>query len=266
MMPKISIYSTAFNAIRNNFDYQGAIRNWSLYADEISIAINTSDDNTFKVIKEFVDGNSYPVKLTKTEISYDDPLAYGKIENAALQACTGDLLIQANLDERWRIDLKLISDLYSFLKNSGAKAFFVPTIDLYGNADSYVNVGKKWYWHLPGLKRGAVKFGIKEDGHPDYSKTSSDELLDQNGDLVPTISLLDDLSIESIQKYVANGMPITYHLGYLNLKDRAERAKWWKDFWEKATNGDKNSHITDVNELLKRETKKHGLPLWEEKQ
>jgi hypothetical protein len=75
--------------------------------------------------------------------------------------------------------------------------------------------------------------------------------------------LIDDYSIEKIREYVNQGYPISYHLGYLNLKDRAERAKWWKDFWIRATNGDSNTHITDVNELLKRETKKHGLPLWE---
>jgi hypothetical protein len=43
---KVGIYTTAFNIIKNNFDYKDAIRNWLLYADHISIAVNTSDDDT----------------------------------------------------------------------------------------------------------------------------------------------------------------------------------------------------------------------------
>lgn len=115
--------------------------------------------------------------------------------------------------------------------------------------------------HGPGLSRGPVPWGIKQDGYPDYHKTSTDELL-LNGQLAKSFILIDDLSIEGIQTYVSQGMPISYHLGYVNLNDRVERAKWWKGFWENATNGDKNSHSTDIKDLLIKETKKHNLPLW----
>jgi hypothetical protein len=270
---KIGIYTTAFNIIKNNFDYQEAFSNWLVYADYISIAVNTSEDQTAQEIWKLICdingafSNKPKINLVLTNFSYDDPLCYGKIENAALQGLAEfkdvDLYIQQNLDERIRFDKNKAENLYQLLKDSGAKAFFIPTIDLYGNKESYVNINRKWYWHLSGCFRGPVKFGLKQDGHPDYNKTSTDELIDEKGNLVPTISLIDDLSIDNLRQYVYNGYPISYHLGFLNLTDRAERAKWWKEFWEKATNGDKNNHITDVNELLKRETKKHNLPLWE---
>ena len=267
---KIGIYTTAFNIIKNNFDYMDAIRNWLLYADHISIAVNTSDDDTIKDMNYRFDlldiSDQEKIHIIDTNFSYEDPFCYGKIENAALQNLKQfdvDLYIQQNLDERIRFDEGKLQQLYELLVDSGAGAYWIPTIDLYGDKESYVNIGRKWYIHLPGYYRGPVKWGIKSDGHPDYNKTSTDELIDKNGNLVNSLSLTDDLSIENIRGYVMGGYPIVYHLGYLNLTDRANRAKWWKDFWEKATNGDKNSHITSVEELLKRETKKHELPLWE---
>jgi len=80
--------------------------------------------------------------------------------------------------------------------------------------------------------------------------------------LPPTISLINDLSLENIQNYVNQGLPIIFHLGFCNLSNRVERAKFWKSFWSMATNGDENNHITDINELEKRFVKEHNLPLW----
>lgn len=242
-----------------NFDVRGAISNWSHYADEISIAVNRCPD-TIKIIEEI--GNP-KVKIIETDIDFDtEPLAYGKILDSALQACTGDLLIQQDADERFRVNKDLLPKLHKRLKDNFAASFFIPTIDLYGDKESYVNISRKWYCHLPGYKRGPVNFGFKENGRIDYNKSSSDELVNQNGDLLPTINLFSGNGIEDLQIYVNQGLPVSYHLGFLNLTDRCERAAWWSEFWTRATGGDKNNHITDINELLKRETKKHNLPLW----
>jgi len=257
-MMKISIYSSAWSAKKMGFDLKGALDNWSKYADEIIIAVNKCNE-TFLEIAEL---ENPKVSIVMTDIDFEkDPFAYGKVIDSALQFTSGDLLIQQDLDERFRVDPEMLPKIYKRLKDNFFGSCFVPTIDLYGDTESYVNIGKKWYIHLPGFHRGPVKFGIKSDNHPDYNKTSTDELIDKDGNLVPTLNLFDG-NINDLQKYVERGMPIVYHLGYLNLIDRAERAKWWKDFWVRATNGDSNTHITDVKELLKRETKKHGLPLW----
>ncbi len=260
---KLSIYSTAFNAIKNNFDFRGALENWFYYADEVCISINTSEDDTYKEIKEWGEFRGFNLKINRTDFSYDDPFCYGKIENSALQSCSGDILIQQNLDERWAGDKDvLIKICQNLFDSKNLKAFFVPTIDLYGSKDRYLNLGQKWYIHKRGLNRGAVNFGIKLDGRPDYNKTSTDELIDENSNLVPTTCLLDKLEIKTLREYVNLGGPYTFHLGYLNLKDRLERAKWWKNFWEKATGGDENTHPTDMKQLLDKYTFEHKLPLW----
>lgn len=262
---KVSIYTSAFNLAKSHgvgFDVLGALLNWGVYAQEIVFACG--DQDSALIVEASAEAAGVPVKVVRTHFDFaNDPFAYGKTENAALQACTGDLLLQANLDERWRVDPVKLAFLYSILEaDPTIHAFFLPTIDLYGSLDRAVKVGRKWFAHRKGLQRGAVRFGLKADGRPSYDKTSTDELLLPNGDLVNAASLIDDLSIENVRRYVAAGNPITYHLGYLDLKDRAARAGWWRDFWLRATAGDPNSHITDVAELEKRHTFEHGLPLW----
>ena len=262
---KTSIYSTAFRLQGNtSFNVIGALSNWAMYADEISIACG--DEPSAQRVEDAARYGGYPVKITRTSIDFtNDPFAYGKTENAALQACSGDLLIQQNLDERIRVDPKRLSEMYHILKGDNkVSAFWVPTIDLYGTTERCLpKVGQKWYIHQRGLFRGPVNFGIKPDGRPDYNKTSSDELLNGNGDLVPTARLARDYSLPFLPSYVADGWPITYHLGYLSLtQDRLDRSLWWKSFWTRATGGDENQHPTTLEELASKSAVEHHLPLW----
>lgn len=262
---KISTYTPLFNVIEKNFDYKGALANWATFADEISLAVNTSPDGTFETLRDYARFKGYPVSIVQTNFDYSDPFCYGKIENAALQNTTGDLLIQQNLDERFMADPKVLMRLWAHMqRNPHIKAFFVPVINLYGSNNHYTDIAAKWYIHGRGLFRGPVHFGLKEDGRPDYNKTSTDELIDENHQLVLTHKLFSGDGLEDLADYVSKGMPLVYHLGYVDLKDRAARAKWWKEFWNNATGGDENTHTSSIEELEKRHTKPHGLPLWKE--
>jgi hypothetical protein len=263
-MTKISIYSTLFRLEANPaaFDIPGALANWAFYADEISIACG--DEYSRDAVERVAQEHGYPVKAIRTNFDFsEDPFAYGKTENAAMQNCSGDLLFQQNFDERCRADRRVLEHLSDILAhNPNIGSFFTPVVNLYGSYDRMLDVGRKWYVHKSGYQRGPVNFGLKADGRPDYNKTSTDELIDNDGNLVPTYPLIDDLSIDSLRAYVARGMPITYHLGYVDFKERLERSLWWKAYWTNVT-GDENKHPTSVEEIAARETKIHGLPLWE---
>lgn len=263
---KVSIYSPLFNVVEKKFDYAGALDNWAVYADQISLAINTSKDGTYETIRDYAAAKGYPVSIVQTDFSYDDPFCYGKIVNAALQNSTGTLLIEQDLDERIRASRPVLLGLDQILNDpitpNKPSAFWVPTIDLYGSVDRCLpKIGQKWYIHRLGLFRGAVGFGMKADGRPDYDKTSTDELIDSDSNLVPTAALLRDHSVEGLRPYVERGLPLVYHLGYVSFADRLDRSLWWKAFWEKAT-GDPNRHPTSIEEIANRVTVEHGLPLW----
>lgn len=261
---KYSIYSTAWNICKYSFDYKDALNNWSIFADEIVISVGISEDNTYEALESYSKERGFPVKLIRTFFDFKaDPFAYGKTENEALQNCTGDILIQQNLDERFFANKEKLNNLSKLLLENDIDAFWIPTIDLYGDKEKYLSINKKWYLHKRGFFRGPVNFGIKSDGRPNYNSTSTDELCTKEGNLVKAISLIDDYSIENIRYYVKNGYPISYHVGYLNFSDRLDRSIWWKNFWNMATNNDPNSHPTSIEEIANRQTKKHELPLWD---
>lgn len=261
---KISIYSTAFNIIKNQFNYEDAIKNYLYYADEVCIAINTSEDSSLSEIKNYISLNNFiNVKIIETNFSYDDPFCYGKIVNAALQECTGDICILQDLDERLGGSKEnLINISTQLLKSSDIKALFVPVINLYGDFDHYKDTAFKWYIHKCGLFRGAVNFGLKDNGLPDYNKTSTDELIDENKNLVPTVNILQATNIYDPIKYMKSNLPFVYHLGYTDLHKRIVRNHFWKSYWEQATGGDKNNHSLNVQDLLGKDYPVHNLELW----
>lgn len=262
---KTSLYSTAWQICKMDFDFKSALDNWATFADEISIAVNTSTDGTYDALASYAAEQNYPVRLVQTTYDFGkDPYAYGKTVNAALQNCTGDLMILQDMDERFLVGRDKLQEMHRILRSRfDIQAFFIPTIDLYGSYERAAKIGEKWYGHGPSLYRGPVNFGIKSNGYIDYNKSSSDELVSITGELIPTLKLLNkELTIENLRAYVAEGWPISFHLGYFDLKNRSQRAEWWGKFWKMATNGDPNGHITDVAELEKRHTFEHGLPLW----
>lgn len=274
MTPRFSIYSTSWNLTgpaAASFDYRGALDNWAYYADDISIAVPAWDDGTAKLLTDYAAERGYPLSIVCTPFSFDDDsFAYGKTENAALQNCKGDVMVQQNLDERLGGSKQMLLDLGEhLLRTPFIDAYYVPVINLYGSMDKYLDIAGKWRIHKRGnaagvFRRGPWKGGIKPDGYPDYDKTSTDELIDPEGKLVRWYPMVHDIELVTIQAYVKAGMPIAYHLGYLSLVDRLDRSLWWKRYWEKATNGDKNQHPSSIEELANRVTQEHGLPqpLW----
>jgi hypothetical protein len=261
---KISIYSTAFNVIKNEFNYEDAIKNYLYYADEVCLAVNTSEDNSLEEIKNYVEKNNFNnVKIISTDFSYDDPFCYGKIVNAALQKCTGDICILQDLDERFGGNKEYLKSLCTnFLNLENIQALFVPVINLYQDINHYKDISFKWYIHKKSLYRGPVNFGIKENGLPDYNKTSTDELIDKNSNLVPTINIVQSLNFQQAIDYIQLEYPFVYHLGYTDFHKRIKRNNFWKPFWEKATGGDMNTHSLNIKDLEQKDLKILNIEKW----
>ncbi len=260
----ISSYSAGFNLVKNGFDIKDYLDNMFYYVDEAVVALNTSEDNSLEVLNKYKSDTGRNLKIVETNFSYDDPFCYGKIVNAALQFCSGDIMCLRDFDERNGGAKENFYKLCQTLSWSpDYKACFSPVINLYGDYSKYIDCNKKWYFHKKGLFRGPVKFGIKDSGLPDYNKTSTDELIDYKGELVPSFDLTSEFETSGILSYMKNGHPFVYHLGYVDFNERVKRNnEFWIPFWEKATGGDKNNHATDIKQLENKETFEHGLRLW----
>ena len=259
----ISQYVAGWNLVKNNFDIQDYLDNAFYYVDEVVVALNTSEDTSYDELLQYKKDTGRNLFVLETNFSYEDPFCYGKIVNSALQACTGDILCLRDFDERNGGDKKIFNEFCQNLLDMPVhKSFFIPVINLYGDYNHYIDINKKWYIHKKDLCRGPVNFGLKQNGLPDYNKTSTDELIDEDGNLVPTFDVVKGDN-DRLLKYMKDGYPFVYHLGYVDFNERVKRNnEFWIPFWEKATGGDKNNHATNTEQLEKRECFEHGLPLW----
>lgn len=234
-----SIYTSAFNLIKNKFNYKFHIQNFSQFADEVVIAINTSEDNSVNEVRDYVIENCDNVYILETNFSYEDPLLDGKIKNAALQATKQDIKIGLDMDEYIPLWQQYIwENIANQLMYSPAKAVMIPSLNLYKDKDHYFSITPKWYMHKKDLYRGAVSWAKKNDGTVDTSKSDTCELIDKDENLVYSIQSPFDM-----QSLRTNNNPFVVHTGYINLENRILRNNnFWKKHWKIESGGEPPKH------------------------
>jgi hypothetical protein len=271
-----SIYTCAFNIVKNNFPYSDALENFSSFADEVVVAVNTSEDDTLGVMKG--QASKLPnVKIIETDYSYDDIFAIGKIKNDALQATTKHFKIGLDLDERIPLRHKYQWEKFATIieDNDAVDALLIPSLNLWGNLGSVrddfsMHERKfKWYLHTAALERGAVNFGVKEDGTVDTKKSDTCELIYPDRTLVRAGAIWED-SIKNLDDYfffLENKASFVYHIGYADLEYRSQINKnWWREFKQKRE-GDLVNEPHDIKtdrKDLEEPITEHKLPAWNE--
>lgn len=244
----LSIYSSAFNVIKNDFDYEKSIDRFCNFADEVVVAVNKSEDDTLEKFLE-IQSSKTNLKIVETNFSYEDPLLDGKIKNEALQGTSNKVKIGLDLDEYIPLDQKQIwIDVSKLLiSNDQIGCVMIPSLNLYKNDEHYSTIGLKWYLHKDGFRRGAVNFARNTDGTVDTSKSDTCELIDQFGNLVPSIAFKN--SIEALRTGL---LPFVVHTGYVDLEKRIIRNKnFWINHWRTESGGIDPTHRVhkDISEF-----------------
>jgi glycosyltransferase involved in cell wall biosynthesis len=243
-----SIYSSAFNVIKNDFEYELFINKFCEFADEVVIAVNKSEDNTLATLQD-LESKKNNLKIIATNFSYEDPLLDGKIKNEALQNTSNQIKIGLDLDEyipTWQKEIWTgVGELLTSNKDIGC--IMIPSLNLYKDKDHYTTIGRKWYLHKEGYQRGAVNFARKKNGTVDTSKSDTCELIDTNGNLVPSLAF--DNSIGSLR---SGSVPFVVHAGYIDLEKRVKRnLNFWHNHWKIESGGEEPNHKVhkDVSEF-----------------
>lgn len=239
-----SIYSSAFNIIKNDFEYGLFIDKFCEFAEEVVIAVNKSEDDTLDALQGLQVKNNN-LKIISTEFSYKDPLLDGKIKNAALQSTSNPIKIGLDLDEYIPINQKKswISVSKLLVSNKTTGCVMIPSLNLYKDEDHYSTIGRKWYMHKGGYQRGAVNFARKENGTVDTSKSDTCELIDIHGNLIPSIAF--DNSVEALR---SGHVPFVVHAGYVNLEKRIKRnLNFWENHWKVESGGEEPKHKVHKN-------------------
>lgn len=230
-----SVYTSAFNVIKGQFNIESALKNFSLVGDEIVIATLQNEDGTLELLKSFQD--LFPIKIVETDYTTKTFAVDGRLKEAALQNCSNEFCIQLDADERvgnpdvWH---EFISNDESIRQSFGqTDALMLPVVNLYRDLNSYKDVSFKWYFHKrEGLHRGVVNFARLPDGKFDKSKSDGCELIYADGSLVRAHKVSYH-GMGFIEDYANAGAPFVVHFGHLDLFRRIELNKqFWEKTWE----------------------------------
>lgn len=262
-MVKISLATSAFNIVKNNFDIEGAIANWSNYVDEIIIGTIDSEDDTLEILGQLRDSLDIPIKIVKNDFDTSNPDFDGRIKDSAHQAASHEIVAQVDLDERmggkpeiWR---ELAEQLFD--NRNSFKSVMIPSVDLWGSYYEYSEINFKWYLSVrEGTHRGVVSFAQTENGF-DGKKSDSCEILDENDNLVQSVNVVERSGFRDSLLYCQAHMPFVWHLGYLELDRRVEINKnLWKGRWDKCIEGGSDV-IVDREGFKGKETFEHNIQI-----
>lgn len=278
-----SIYTSAFNIIKNNYDYSTAFKNYDEFADEVIIStIDNNDDSTIEILNDLAKCNN-KFKIIKCPLKRQDPLFWGKLRNEGLKNCTQEFCVSLDLDElipNWQ---KYNWINYArLLAYSTYDAYLVPLINLWGDKnhirwDNDTNYLFKWVLHKnskagKNLQRGTVNFAKKPDGTVDINKSDTNELIYEDGSLVQSERIIKNYK-GNPSEYIEECFSkiFIYHTGYLNFQDKILRNK---NFWNEQFNiqagfdqidlANKFAPI-DKKNLDGKSLFKHNLKLWDAK-
>ena len=262
-MTKISLATSAFNIVKNNFDICDAIKNWKIYVDEIVIGTIPSEDNTEELLNQLGGMYDIPIKIVKIDDSTEKPGWDGRIKNAAHQASSHEIVAQVDLDERMSGKPELWRDLAGKLLENDPqiKSLLIPSINLWSSFYLYSDIGAKWYLSVKdGTHRGIVNFAKTLNGF-DRNRSDSTEILIEGDNLAPSINFTQYTNFTDALEYCKSDMPFVWHLGALDLSRRAKINKeFWKDCWDKYDEGESDV-VTSEKELEKKETFEHGIEI-----
>lgn len=271
-----SIYSTAFNVVKNNFDYEEAIDNFCSFAEEVVISVNQSEDNTYEELSRLRDEKYSNLKLLPATVSYEDPRIDGKLFELALQSTTQEFKIILGLDHRIPLYQKASWEKLAYdMRFAQFDAYMIPVLDLWGDEnkvrwDEENNIQMMWFLHKGGLHRGVVNFAKLDNGKFDPSKSDSNELIYEDGELVNFNYFLQGhhTSLEAYLQSLKEQNVFVFHTGYVNFDNRIKVNKdIWQKQWEEIRPPEKRENQVALNkdQLEKHKTYEHNLKLWNQK-
>jgi len=268
MALKSSIYFYYFNVIKMGYDYKSVIANFCAFADEVVCAIIKCEDGTREALAEME--KDYPnFKVVETDIQLSNNRFDGLLKTAALKETTNPIKIIADGDERFIVPQKpLWEQLYEtlmLLKKDGVDGMMIPVLDVWGDINRIrvdKNIGLKFRIHLDTIKsRGVIPQAELQDGYFDTKLSDSTEALNEQGELGRFVNPVPSNWLHPLFSRGLIDHPYVVHLGYLDLKHRADTiAPFWKPHWE-ARSGHEEEVELEERTLQEHPTIEHGLPI-----
>lgn len=252
---KISVYTSLYNLGNNLFDWESKLAEFIDFADELVVATTSKckDDTIEQLRLSSVLSNRgiftpERFKLIITDIPFDDLAFDGKLKDAALQACTGDVCCLLDMDES-PYNWSSWEDIGSQLIKSSFDGILIPTIDLFHDANHYKSIGFKWYMHKnhKGIHRGVVNFARLPNGKIDHTKSDTTEPIYANGSLINAAYLIEPNISDSDKLDIIRNYDLAHviHTGWLDKEKRKKASEFWQPVWSNRAGFEVNSGETD---------------------
>ena len=235
--PALSVYVSAFQIHANSLDWEPGLRAALAFFDQCVVAVNTSTDGTLATLQG-VAATEPRLKVVTTDYAYTDIEFDGKVKDAALQACDGEVLVQLDLDERIPLNQRTLWRHYAahLLTLPEVDCFMIPTVDLWGSMDTIradAHIGSKFRMHKRGLHRGVLpEAWLPGRKHFRIDMSDSCEPLRSDNTLARAIAVVPYHLCHPAMTYMLNGWPYTVHAGYLSFDQRVRVNKAiWAEHW-----------------------------------
>lgn len=216
------IYTVADRVVERGVDYDSALHNFCSFAGQggqVQVAVPMEDtDGTFEALsiwKEFYHPFSRVLDIFLFKYDNNSPDYYGKMKNAALQELCTDMVIGAEIEDRfclWQRERWV--ELSNIMLESDYLAAMIPCVNLANGERNYSDVSLKWSLHRrKGLRLGIPNYAKKENGEIDGISKDGLDLIDSDGNFPNMIYLTRDTTPSFL---LANRIPFVFNLSKVN--------------------------------------------------
>lgn len=253
--PKISGYTTTYNAVKQQYPFDQCITSMLAFCDEVCIVDGGSDDDTWERLQQMAeDEGRIKVKQVKRDWrSKRHPVFDGMQKAEARAMCTKDFCWQMDSDEIvHEDDVPKVIDLARNMPK-GADIVALPVIEYWGGADKVRMDIQPWKWRLsrnnPDITHGIPIELRREDADGQYAAQGTDgcDMVSKaTGERLPFIGFYT-AEIDNVRKVALAGneqarkqyeawfndvvsqLPGVFHYSWFDLP---RKIKLYRDYWQ----------------------------------
>jgi ADP-heptose:LPS heptosyltransferase/glycosyltransferase involved in cell wall biosynthesis len=248
--PKLSGYTTVFNAEKNDYPYIESIKSMLGFCDEVVVVDGGSTDGTLQRLLHLAEREP---KLRVLGHVYDmnEPGMDGMQKAYARSQCTGDFLWQQDADECVHEDdyAKIRKLVKTF--PTQVDLIHLPVIELWGSRDQVRTDRHSWKWRVsrnkPEITHGIAAQAREQRNGKLYAKKGMSDgceyIFKDNHQYVPHggyyTQQLDQVRVQNPAEYgrihnetILKNLPSVYHYSWADLPRKIRNFRdFWNDMW-----------------------------------
>lgn len=248
--PKLSGYTTVFNAEKNAYPYMECIKSMLGFCDEVVVVDGGSTDGTLQRLQLLAEREP-KLRLVGHVYDMNEPGMDGLQKAYARSQCTGDFVWQQDADECvHEDDYPKIRKLLTTFPDQ-VDLLHLPVVELWGSRDNVRTDRHSWKWRIsrnkPNITHGIAEPAREQKGGKLYAKKGMSDgceyIFKDSHQYVPHggyySQQLDQLRVQNPVEYgrvhndqVFKNLPSVYHYSWADLPRKIRNFRdFWNEMW-----------------------------------